>query len=112
MNFFLWTGEIVAHLAEHDVTPGDFEFVLDNPSKKGTSDSSGRPCVWGYTEHGRHLIAVYQRLDDLTVLPVTAHKVLKRKQGFTTPGRDDDVLQFAQKVQRRTFSTLAIVYNG
>lgn len=80
MNFYLWTDEIIAHLAEHDVTPEDFEFVLDNPTKKGKSESSGRPCVWGYTEHGRHLIAVYQRLDDLTILPVTAYEVPEERQ--------------------------------
>jgi hypothetical protein len=48
MNFYLWTDEIIAHLAEHDVSPEDFEYVLENPTKKGKSDSSGRPCVWGY----------------------------------------------------------------
>ncbi|HET6881970.1 MAG TPA: hypothetical protein VFI31_17520 [Pirellulales bacterium] len=80
MNFYLWTDEIIAHLAEHDVTPEDFEFVLDHPIKQGKSDSSGRPCVWGYTEHGRHLIAVYQRLDDLTILPVTAYEVPEEHQ--------------------------------
>jgi hypothetical protein len=50
MNFHQWTDEIIAHLAEQDVTPEDFEDVLDNPTKKGKSASSGRPCVWGYTE--------------------------------------------------------------
>lgn len=80
MNFYVWTDEIIAHLAEHDVTPEDFEFVLDHPTKKGTSDSSGRPCVWGYTEHGRHLIAVYQRLDDRTILPVTAYEVTEERR--------------------------------
>ena len=75
MNFYLWTDEIIAHLAEHGVSPEDFEHVIDNPREKGKSDSSGRPCVWGYTEDGRHLIAVYQSLDDLTILPVTAYEV-------------------------------------
>jgi hypothetical protein len=80
MNFYLWTDEIIAHLAEDDVRPEDFEFVLDHPTKQGTSVSSGRPCVWGYTEHGRHLIAVYQRLDNLTILPVTAYEVPEERQ--------------------------------
>jgi hypothetical protein len=36
--------------------------------------------VWGYTEDRRHLIAVYQRLDDLTILPVTAYEVPEERQ--------------------------------
>jgi hypothetical protein len=80
MNFYLWTDEIIAHLAEHDVSPEDFEYVLENPTMQGKSDSSGLPCVWGFTEDGRHLIAVYQRLDDLTLLPVTAHEVPEKVQ--------------------------------
>ncbi len=80
MNFYLWTDEIIAHLAEHDVSPEDFENVLENPTKKGKSDSSDRPCVWGYTEDGRHLIAVYQRLEDMTILPVTAYEVPEERQ--------------------------------
>jgi hypothetical protein len=89
MKFYLWKDEIIAHLDEHDVTPDDFEFVLDHPTKKGKSDSSGRPCVWGYTEHGRYLIAIYQRLDDLTILPVTAYEVpeghQKKRRGRRKP---------------------------
>ena len=80
MNFYLWTDEIIAHLAEHGVSPEDFEYVLDHPSKKGKSESSGRPCVWGYTEDGRHLIAVYQRLDDMTILPTSAYEVPEHRE--------------------------------
>jgi hypothetical protein len=29
----------------------------------------------GYTEGGRYIIAVYEDLDDITVLPVTAYEV-------------------------------------
>jgi hypothetical protein len=30
MNFYVWTDEIIAHLAEHGVSPADFEYVLEN----------------------------------------------------------------------------------
>jgi hypothetical protein len=77
--FYVWTHEIIEHLAEHDLTPEDFEYVLANPTDKGTSDSSGRPAAWGYTEDGRFIIAVYRELDDVTIQPVTAYEVPERR---------------------------------
>ena len=77
--FFVWTDDIIEHLAEHDVTPEDFQFVLENPAKRGTSDSSGLPVVWGHTADGRFLIAIYQKLDDVTILPVTAYEVPEQR---------------------------------
>jgi hypothetical protein len=76
---FLWTDEIVAHLAEHGVTQDDFEHVFLDPWSKGVSRSSGLPAAWGYTEDGRYLMVVYEELDELTILPVTAYEVLKPK---------------------------------
>jgi uncharacterized DUF497 family protein len=73
--FYVWADEIIEHLAEHDLTPEDFEYVLANPTDKGTSDSSGRPAAWGYTEDGRFVIAIYRELDDVTIQPVTAYEV-------------------------------------
>jgi hypothetical protein len=72
---FLWTDEIVEHLAEHGVSQNDFEQVVCHPTSKGWSRSSGLPCVWGYTEDGRYLIAIYEELDDITILPVTSYEV-------------------------------------
>ncbi|HVA46743.1 MAG TPA: hypothetical protein VNH11_10300 [Pirellulales bacterium] len=37
MNFYLWTDEIIAHLPEHDVTPEDFEFVLDHEANQSNT---------------------------------------------------------------------------
>ena len=39
------------------------------------SRSSGRPCCWGETSDGRHLFCVYEFLDDMTIIPVTAYEV-------------------------------------
>jgi hypothetical protein len=72
---FVWTDEIVEHLAEHAVSQDDFECVVCNPDSKGWSRSSGLPCAWGYTADGRYLIVVYEELDLMTVLPVTAYEV-------------------------------------
>jgi hypothetical protein len=77
--FYAWTDDIIEHLAEHDLTPTDFEHVLNNSIEKGKSDSSGRPAAWGYTEDGRFIIAVYRKLDDVTILPVTAYDVPEKR---------------------------------
>ena len=65
------------------MTPEDFEHVFANPTDKGKSDSSGRPVVWGYTEDGRFIIAVYHRLGSKATLHVVegadhSFAVLKR----------------------------------
>ena len=72
---FVWTEEIMAHLAEHDISPDDFERVVLHPQRVGKSRSSGDPAVWGYTRDGRYIIAVYQKIDFATVVPVTAYEV-------------------------------------
>jgi len=72
---FIWTDNIVEHIAEHGIPQDDFEYVDCNPTSKGFSRSSGLPCVWGYTENGRYIIAVYEEIDATTVLPVTAYEV-------------------------------------
>jgi hypothetical protein len=45
---FQWTDDIIEHLAEHDITPDDFEYVVSNPVQQTTSRSSGRHSVFGY----------------------------------------------------------------
>jgi hypothetical protein len=72
---FVWTSEIITHLAEHDISPDDFEQVVMQPKRVGKSRSSGDPAAWGYTRDGRYIIAVYQKIDFVTVLPITAYEV-------------------------------------
>ena len=72
---FLWTDEITAHLAEHGVAPEEFQEVVSNPDRVGISRSSGRPCCWGVTADGRQIFCVYEFLDDMTIIPVTAYDV-------------------------------------
>ncbi len=72
---FFWTDEIIAHLAEHGVTPEDFEAVVMRPVDARRSRSSDLPAAFGYTEDGRYIIAIYDFVDDITVLPVTAYEV-------------------------------------
>ncbi len=72
---FLWTGENIEHIAEHGLSQDDFERVFCNPRSKGVSRSSGLPAVWGYTQDGRYIMAIYEPLDEVTILPVTAYEV-------------------------------------
>jgi hypothetical protein len=73
--FFLWTDEIEAHLAGHDITTADFESVVCHPEDVRRSRVSDLPAAFGYTNDGRYIIAIYEFLDDMTILPVTAYEV-------------------------------------
>ena len=72
---FLWTDEIVEHLAEHGVRLEDFEEVVRHPERRGVSRATGRPCCWGEGPDGRYLFCVFEYLDDLTIIPFTAYEV-------------------------------------
>jgi hypothetical protein len=73
--FFQWTPQIEEHLAQHGVTPEEFEEVVMNPARKGFSDSSGDQAVMGDTNSGRRLFCAYRMIDDVTVEPVTAYDI-------------------------------------
>ena len=68
----------VQHCAEHGVTPDEVEEVLDNPTDHDVSRSSGKPVVFGDTSAGRHLMVVYELVDDGVVYPITAYEVPRR----------------------------------
>jgi hypothetical protein len=70
--FFVWTPEIVEHLAQHDVTPEEFEEVVCNPEYEDISRSTGNPLAFGSTSSGRYLCCVFKRIEDETIEPVTA----------------------------------------
>jgi hypothetical protein len=52
--------------------------VLLNASDEDVSRSSGRPVAFGDTSTGRHLMVVYDEVDEDTVYPVTAYDVPRR----------------------------------
>ena len=72
---FLWTPEIVEHLAQHVVSIDEFESIVQNPDSSGISRSSSRPFAVGQTEDGRTLLCVYEFVDDTTIEPVTAYDI-------------------------------------
>ncbi len=72
---FLWTDEIIRHIEAHGLSQDDFENIVCNPDSKGLSRSSGLPVAWGYAADGRYIMAVYEELDEVSILPVTAYEV-------------------------------------
>jgi hypothetical protein len=72
---FIWSDEIIEHLAEHGVSTDDFEHAVSYPTRVGISRSTGRPCCWGETVDDRQLFCVYEHLDDATIILVTAYEL-------------------------------------
>jgi hypothetical protein len=73
--FFIWTPEIIEHLAEHGVTPDQFEEIVSNPDYEDISRSSGNPIAFGSTDDGRYLCCVFRRLGDDSIERVTAYEI-------------------------------------
>lgn len=69
---FFWTPEIIAHIAEHGVTPEEVEFVIQYPELTGQSRSAGAHMAEGDAGNGKYIIAVYRLIDGITVMPITA----------------------------------------
>jgi uncharacterized DUF497 family protein len=67
----------VLHIAEHGIKKDDVAYLFDHPVGIGTSDSSKRPMIFGYTTDGRYITVVYEQIDEDTVYPVTAFEVSK-----------------------------------
>jgi uncharacterized DUF497 family protein len=68
-------GGIVEHVEEHGLEPEEVDHVLLNADSIATSQTTGRPCVFGYTPDGRYIIVVYDEIDSDTIIPWTAYEV-------------------------------------
>jgi hypothetical protein len=73
--FFIWTPEIADHLAEHDVSPEEFEEVVSAPERQDLSRSTANPVAFGTTSTGRYLCCVFRQIDDDTIELVTAYEI-------------------------------------
>ena len=62
----------VQHFAGHDITPEEAEDIVCDPIATEMSVSSGRPIAFGFTRAGRKLAVVYEKIDAITVYPITA----------------------------------------
>ena len=67
------------HCAEHGLTKEEVEEVFENVTDTDVSRSSGHPVVFGNTSTNRHVMVVYERIDEETVYPITAYEVPKRE---------------------------------
>ena len=70
-----WTPETIEHLAEHGISVDDAEHVLRTASVTDTSRTSGRPIKIGRALDGRRIAVVYERVDKVTVHPITAFEM-------------------------------------
>ena len=68
-------GGNIEHIEEHGLTVEDVEHVLLNSATEDFSRSTRRPCVFGRTPEGVHIIVVFERINGETVYPVTAYEV-------------------------------------
>jgi uncharacterized DUF497 family protein len=72
---FLWDEVNEQHIAEHGLTPEEFEYVVLDVREADLSRSSGRPMVIGYTEAGRKICCVYDVEEEVYCYPITAYDV-------------------------------------
>src|SRR3989442_9582258 len=66
----------VRHIAEHDITPEEFEEVLDDHRHEATtSRSSGQAITFGWTSTGKYIAIVYEEVPGvpLIIRPITAY---------------------------------------
>jgi len=68
----------VQHCAEHGISKEEVEEAFENAIDEDTSRSSGRPVIFGDTNGGRHLMVVYEEVDEDTIYPITAYEVPRR----------------------------------
>lgn len=71
-------GGNVEHIAENGLTPDEVDEILDDEKiPTAFSASTGRPCKFGWTSTGKHIIVVWEEVweDPRMVNPVTAYEV-------------------------------------
>ena len=71
-------GGNVEHVAENGLTPDEVdEVLLDDTIPTAYSRSSARPCKFGYTSTGKHIIVIWDEVneDPRIIYPVTAYEV-------------------------------------
>ena len=65
----------IGHLSEHGVSPEEAEEILREPIATDISRTTGRPIAFGLTATGRRLAVVYEKIDRITVYPITAYEI-------------------------------------
>ncbi|HEX8324171.1 MAG TPA: hypothetical protein VF595_09680 [Tepidisphaeraceae bacterium] len=70
-----WNDIIAEHIALHGLTRADVENAVCNATTEEESDSTGRPVLFGFAIDGRKIAVVYEVVDRITVIPITAYEV-------------------------------------
>ena len=71
-------GNYVHIVVEHGITQDEVFDVMSNPKNPTVpSDATGRPSTFGWTETGKHILVVWEHIEDdpRTIKPVTAYEV-------------------------------------
>ncbi|MBL4884735.1 MAG: DUF4258 domain-containing protein [Planctomycetaceae bacterium] len=71
---FFWTPESIAHIAEHGITPEEVEYVIQYPESTDLSRTTGSKLAEGEAANGKYIIVIYDMIDEVTVIPVTAYE--------------------------------------
>ena len=61
------------HVLDHGLSIEDVGDAMAHPAARGTSKSSGLPCVWGYTRDGTYAFVVYEQVEEDSARVVTAY---------------------------------------
>jgi hypothetical protein len=73
---FFWTERAIEKVAEHGLTVDDVEHaVLSTNRKSARSRSSGLPTYTGRTRAGELIFVVFEKLDAVQIMVVTAYPV-------------------------------------
>jgi hypothetical protein len=75
---FQWNEVNLEKLEINAVLPEDFEDVVCDPLRVEPSRSSGLPIAFGWAADGRLIACVYDPVDEVVVLPITAFYVEPR----------------------------------
>jgi hypothetical protein len=79
MHLFYWCEESIEHVAHHDVTPEEFEEAFDSGADVVNRDlAGGHSARIGYDSRGRLLFVVYDDLNGIDIVPITAYEVDER----------------------------------
>lgn len=75
---FQWNETNLGKLDINNVSVEDFEDVVCRPIKTEQSRRSGLPMAFGFAGDGRIIACVYDPVDEVVVLPITAFYVEPR----------------------------------
>jgi ribosome-binding protein aMBF1 (putative translation factor) len=103
-KIYLWTDELIDHLAQHGLTADDFEAVVSDPNELTRSRSSGRSAAIGYDVDGRKINCIDEEIDDLYVDPFTAYEIEDCPMQLT-PEQRAQADQAQRAGQQRVFLT-------